>query len=140
MPAGRVFQAGTLSGNPLATAAGVATLKLLRDHPPYDHLEALGRRLEAGLTAAARAAGVPHHFARVGSMWTLFFTPEAVTDFDTARGSDTARFARFFWAMMDRGVYLPCSQFEAAFLSAALTEAHIDSIIAAAAESLNGLA
>jgi glutamate-1-semialdehyde 2,1-aminomutase len=140
MPAGRVFQAGTLSGNPLATAAGVATLKLLRDHPPYERLETLGRKLEVGLTSAVRAAGLPHHFARVGSMWTLFFTSQPVTDFDSARTSDTTRFARFFWAMMDRGVYLPCSQFEAAFLSAALTDADVDTIIAAASESVNSLA
>jgi glutamate-1-semialdehyde 2,1-aminomutase len=136
MPAGPVFQAGTLSGNPAAMAAGVATLQELRDHPPYDRLEQLGRRLAEGLGQAADAAGVPHRLNRVGSMWTLFFAPGPVTDYDTAKQADTARFARFFWAMMDRGVYLPCSQFEAAFLSAAHTEGQIDQTVAAAREAL----
>jgi glutamate-1-semialdehyde 2,1-aminomutase len=136
MPAGPVFQAGTLSGNPLAMAAGLATLRELRDHPPYDHLETLSRRLADGLTHAARDANVPHRLQRVGSMWTLFFTAEPVTDYDTAKASDTARFGRFFWAMMDRGVYLPCSQFEAAFLSTALTDRHIEQTVAAAREAL----
>src|SRR5205807_867068 len=126
MPSGPVFQAGTLSGNPLAMAAGVATLQELKEHPPYARLERLGQKLAEGLQQAAQSAGVPHQLARVGSMWTLFFNAEPVTDYDVARKSDTKRFARFFWAMMDRGVYLPCSQFEAAFLSAAMTEADID--------------
>ena len=136
MPAGPVFQAGTLSGNPLAMAAGLATLQELRDHPPYERLEQLGRRLADGLHEAAAAAGVPHQVARVGSMLTFFFNPEPVTDYDVARRSDTARFARFFWAMIDRGVYLPCSQFEAAFLSAAHTGQHIAQTVAAAREAL----
>ncbi len=136
MPAGPVFQAGTLSGNPLAMAAGLATLQELRDHPPYDRLEHLGRLLEEGLHQAAAAAGVPHQIARVGSMITFFFNPEPVTDYDVARKSDTERFARFFWAMIDRGVYLPCSQFEAAFLSAAHTEQHVAQTVAAAREAL----
>jgi glutamate-1-semialdehyde 2,1-aminomutase len=139
MPAGPVFQAGTLSGNPLAMAAGLATLEELRDHPPYARLDQLGRRLADGLSDAARSGGVPHQLQRVGSMWTLFFAPQPVTDYETAKASDTARFGRFFWAMMDRGVYLPCSQFEAAFISAAHTEAHIDETIAAAREALASL-
>jgi glutamate-1-semialdehyde 2,1-aminomutase len=139
MPAGPVFQAGTLSGNPLAVAAGIATLRELRDQPPYDRLEQLGARLEDGLRDQATAAGVPHHLARCGSMWTLFFAAQPVTDYDTARASDTARFARFFWAMLDRGVYLPCSQFEAAFLSAAHTEELIDRTLGATEESLRAL-
>jgi glutamate-1-semialdehyde 2,1-aminomutase len=136
MPAGPVFQAGTLSGNPLAMAAGIATLEELRDQPPYAMLERLGMRLANGVLDAARAAGVPHQLARVGSMWTLFFTSNPVTDYDTAKKCDTARFGRFFWEMMNRGVYLPCSQFEAAFISAAHTEAHIDQTITAAREAL----
>jgi glutamate-1-semialdehyde 2,1-aminomutase len=136
MPAGPVFQAGTLSGNPVAMAAGIATLQELRDRPPYDRLEALGRRLADGLSEAARAAGLPHQLARCGSMWTLFFNAEPVVDYDTARKSDTARFARFFWALMDRGVYLPCSQFEAAFLSAAHTEQDIEKTLNAARAAL----
>jgi glutamate-1-semialdehyde 2,1-aminomutase len=136
MPAGPVFQAGTLSGNPLAMAAGLATLQELRDHPPYARLEQLGAMLAEGLGQAARAAGVPHQLARIGSMWTFFFNPDPVSDYDVARKSDTARFARFFWAMMDRGIYLPCSQFEAAFLSTAHTEQDIRQTVAAAQEAL----
>ncbi|HEY2784706.1 MAG TPA: glutamate-1-semialdehyde 2,1-aminomutase [Fimbriiglobus sp.] len=130
MPAGPVFQAGTLSGNPVAMAAGVATLKELQRTNPYARLDAMGARLEAGLRAAA--AGLPHQVNRVGSMITLFFTGTPVRDLATATTSDTKRFARFFWGMMDRGFYWPCSQFEAAFLSAAMTESQIDETIAAA--------
>ncbi len=137
MPAGPVFQAGTLSGNPLAMAAGLSTLLELRDHPPYARLEQLGQRLQNGLAQAATAAGVPHQVARAGSMWTLFFNAEPITDYDTAKKSDTERFAKFFWAMMDRGVYLPCSQFEAAFISAAHTDKHIDQTIAAAQQAFD---
>jgi glutamate-1-semialdehyde 2,1-aminomutase len=136
MPAGPVFQAGTLSGNPLAMAAGLATLQELRDHPPYARLEQLGRRLADGLRQAAIAAELPHQLARLGSMWTMFFNPEPVTDYDTARRSDTARFGRFFWAMIERGIYLPCSQFEAAFLSGAHTEQHVALTLAAARDAL----
>jgi glutamate-1-semialdehyde 2,1-aminomutase len=136
LPAGPVFQAGTLSGNPLAMAAGLASLEELRDHPPYARLDQLGERLGRGLVDAARQAGLACQLQRVGSMWTLFFAEQPVTDYDTAKQSDTARFARFFWAMMDRGVYLPCSQFEAAFLSTAHTEEHVDQTIAAAREAL----
>jgi glutamate-1-semialdehyde 2,1-aminomutase len=136
MPAGPVFQAGTLSGNPLAMAAGLATLQELKEHPPYQHLDQLGQMLGDGLQQAARDAGVPHQLARVGSMWTLFFNGAPVTDYDTAKKSDTQRFGKFFWAMMDRGVYLPCSQFEAAFLSTAMTEEHIRQTITAAREAL----
>jgi glutamate-1-semialdehyde 2,1-aminomutase len=139
MPAGPVFQAGTLSGNPLAMAAGVATLRELRDNPPYEQLERMTRTLCEGLDAAATAAGVAHQVGRVGSMWTLFFAPGPVSDLDTARRSDTARFATFFWAMLDRGVYLPCSQFEAAFVSAAHTDEHIAQTVAAAREALAAL-
>jgi glutamate-1-semialdehyde 2,1-aminomutase len=136
MPAGPVFQAGTLSGNPLAMAAGLATLRELAEHPPYARLEQLGQKLADGIGRAAAAAGVPHLLARVGSMWTLFFNPEPVGDYEAARRSDTACYARFFWAMLDRGVYLPCSQFEAAFLSTAHTDEHIVQTVAAAREAL----
>jgi glutamate-1-semialdehyde 2,1-aminomutase len=135
MPAGPVFQAGTLSGNPVAMAAGVATLKELKKTDPYPRLDRMGARLADGLRAAATDAGVSHQLNRVGSMWTLFFAPAPVRDLDTATASDKARFARFFWAMMDRGVYLPCSQFEAAFLSAAMADEHITQTIAAAREA-----
>ncbi|MBV8228824.1 MAG: aminotransferase class III-fold pyridoxal phosphate-dependent enzyme, partial [Planctomycetaceae bacterium] len=138
-PAGPVYQAGTLSGNPLAMAAGLATLGLLRDRPPYERLEALSARLEEGLRRAAVDAKVPHVVQRVGSMITLFFNPDPVHDYDDARRSDTKLFARFFWEMLARGVYLPCSQFEAAFVSAAHTEADIDHTIAAASEALRAI-
>lgn len=140
MPAGPVFQAGTLSGNPLAMAAGVATLQELRDHPPYERLEVLSQTLAEGLDQAAAAVELAHRVQRVGSMWTLFFTAGPVTDYDSAKQSDTARFARFFWAMMDRGIYLPCSQFEAAFVSAAHTEADIAQTLTAAREALTAAA
>ena len=144
LPAGKVFQAGTLSGNPLAVAAGTATLEELRDHPPYDHLERLGARLEAGFSAAATAAGITAWTARMGSMMTTFFQrgPAAVpvTGWRTAAQSDTARYAAFFWGMIDRGVYLPCSQYEALFISAAHTMADIDATVTAAGETLADLA
>ena len=136
LPAGPVFQAGTLSGNSLAMAAGAATLQELRDHPPYSRLEQLGKTLVDGLHEAASVSGIAHQVARVGSMWTFFFNPEPVTDYDAAKKSDTARFARFFWGMMDRGIYLPCSQFEAAFLSAVHTTQHVTQTIAAARDAL----
>ena len=136
MPAGPVFQAGTLSGNPVAMAAGIATLTELKTNPPYERLETLSARIEAGFTAACRGRSIPHRFNRVGSMWTLFFTGTPVTDLDTAKTCDTDRFARFFWAMMDRGVYLPCSQFEAAFTCGAMTDADIEATVKAATESV----
>jgi glutamate-1-semialdehyde 2,1-aminomutase len=139
MPAGPVFQAGTLSGNPLATAAGLTTLQELRDHPPYARLDQLGRAMEAGLNDAVVAAEIPHSVARIGSMFTFFFNPGPVRDYESACRSDTARFARFFWAMMDRGIYLPCSQFEAAFLSAAHTNEHVSKALVAAREALGDL-
>jgi glutamate-1-semialdehyde 2,1-aminomutase len=139
LPAGKVFQAGTLSGNPLATAAGAATLRVLRDENPYPKLEKLSARLESGLAAAAKDAGVAATTARVGSMLTLFFQAGPIVDWDTAAKSRTDLFARYFWNLIDRGVYMPCSQYEALFVSSAHTEADIDATIAAARESLNKL-
>jgi glutamate-1-semialdehyde 2,1-aminomutase len=136
MPAGPVFQAGTLSGNPVAMAAGIATLNELKTNPPYARLEEMSAKIEAGFTAAAKKLKIAHQFNRVGSMWTLFFTKTPVTDLDTAKTSNTKKFAKFFWAMMDRGVYLPCSQFEAAFTCAAMTDADIETTIEAAEASL----
>lgn len=140
LPAGPVFQAGTLSGNPVAMAAGVATLRELKENPPYDRLERLSAQIEQGLRSAATAAGVPHQFNRVGSMWTLFFTGTPVVDLETAKTSDTARFGKFFWGMMDRGIYLPCSQFEAAFTSAAHTDEDVRATVKAAREALQDVA
>jgi glutamate-1-semialdehyde 2,1-aminomutase len=135
-PLGGVYQAGTLSGNPLAVAAGLATLRALKDAGVYQRLETLGARLQAGLETASRAAGVPATVNRVGSMLTLFFTEEPVTDFASAKRSDTGRYAKFFHAMLARGVFLAASQFEAAFVSLAHSEADIDSAGAAAREAL----
>ncbi|MGZ3489278.1 MAG: glutamate-1-semialdehyde 2,1-aminomutase [Isosphaeraceae bacterium] len=138
-PAGPIYQAGTLSGNPLAMAAGLTTLRLLRDEPPYERLEVLSARLAEGLDRVATDAKVPHVVQRVGSMLTLFFHDGPVHNYEEAKQSDTRLFARFFWEMLARGVYLPCSQFEAAFVSAAHTEADIDRTIAAARESLQAI-
>jgi glutamate-1-semialdehyde 2,1-aminomutase len=136
LPAGKVFQAGTLSGNPLATAAGIATLRELRDRPPYERLEQLSARLAKGLDEAASAARLPHTVARVGSMMTLFFNGEPVVDWPTAARCDTKAFARYFWGLLERGAYMPCSQYEALFVSAAHGEADIDATIDAAREVL----
>jgi glutamate-1-semialdehyde 2,1-aminomutase len=133
-PQGPMYQAGTLSGNPLAMAAGIAQLKHLREKKAeiYPRLEALSAKLVEGVAAIAKEAGVPLCFNRVGSMFTWFFTAEPVTDWDSASKSDTAAFGRFFRAMLDAGIYLPPSQFEAAFLSAAHSEADTDVTIGAA--------
>jgi glutamate-1-semialdehyde 2,1-aminomutase len=139
-PAGPVFQAGTLSGNPLAMAAGLATIRLLETGNPYARLETIASRLEAGLHRLASEAGVPHVIQRVGSMLTLFFNPDPVHNYDDARRSDTPLYARFFWEMLVRGVYFPCSQFEAAFVSLAHTEVHVDQTLAAAREVFQVLA
>jgi glutamate-1-semialdehyde 2,1-aminomutase len=134
-PAGPVYQAGTLSGNPLAVAAGLATLRRLQKEDPYNKLEALGARLERGLVDAAQKNGAAIRVNRAGSMFTVFFTDREVFDFDSAKTSDTARFNRYFHSMLDQGIYMPPSQFEAAFISAAHTEADIDRTIAAAAKA-----
>ena len=140
LPAGKVFQAGTLSGNPLAVAAGTATLEELREHPPYAQLERHGARLEEGFRAAAAKAGLTVWIARVGSMMTMFFQrgsqPVPVTGWKTASQSDTGRYAAFFWGMIDRGIYLPCSQYEALFFSSMHTDADIDATTKAATEVL----
>jgi glutamate-1-semialdehyde 2,1-aminomutase len=130
-PLGGVYQAGTLSGNPLAVAAGLATLRALEDAPVYRRLEELGARVERDVVEAARAAGVPVRVNRVGSMLTVFFTAEPVTDYASAKRADTARYARYFHAMLEGGVFLAPSQFEAAFVSLA----HGDDELAAAARA-----
>ena len=135
-PLGSVYQAGTLSGNPLAVAAGLATIRALGGGDVYARLEALGRRLAEGFEAGARRAGVPLTVNRVGSMLTAFFCAEPVTDYATAKRADAARYGRYFHAMLERGVYLAPSQFEAAFVSLAHTEADLDATAKAAAEAL----
>ena len=134
-PEGPVYQAGTLSGNPLAMAAGLAVLRKL-DQAAYHRLDALGQRLETGITGALAAAAVSAQFHRVGSVFTLFFSAEPVTDFASAKRADTARYARFFHEMLDRGIYLPPAQLEAGFISLAHQEDDIDAFVAASREAL----
>ncbi len=138
-PAGPVYQAGTLSGNPLAVAAGLAALRRLDSEKPYAKLEALGLRLERGLMDAMAKSEVRGSVNRVGSMFTLFFTDRRVVDFTTAKTSDTVQFNAYFQAMLDGGIYLPPSQFEAAFISAAHTEADIDRTIQVAGNAFGRL-
>lgn len=135
-PVGPVYQAGTLSGNPLAMEAGLATLELLRRPGAYERLEALSARLADGLRWAGEQAGVPVTLNRVGSMLTPFFTDGPVTNYESATRADTARYARFHQAMLRRGVYLAPSQFEALFLSLAHGEDEIDRTLEAAEEAL----
>jgi glutamate-1-semialdehyde 2,1-aminomutase len=135
-PLGGVYQAGTLSGNPLAMAAGLTTLRALEDRKVYGRLDALGARLERGLIEAAEKAGMPLTVNRVGSMLTAFFCSAPVRDYAGARAADTARYARFFHAMLERGVALAPSQFEAAFVSLAHSEDDVDLAARAAAQAM----
>jgi glutamate-1-semialdehyde 2,1-aminomutase len=140
-PLGPVYQAGTLSGNPLAVAGGLATLRILAETPElYVTLEKGSARLVEGVAAAARKAGVPMTINRLGSMFTFFFTAGPVTDWDSASQSDTKRFGAFFRNMLEAGVYLPCSQYEAAFLSTAHQPPDFDETIRAAAGVLAEIA
>jgi glutamate-1-semialdehyde 2,1-aminomutase len=138
-PLGAVYQAGTLSGNPLAMRAGIETLRLLDEPGFYERLEAKGEQLEAGLRELAAKEGIALQCQRVGSMCTAFFTEQPVIDYQTARAADTDRYAAFFWAMLERGVYLPPSQFEAAFLSDAHAAADIETTLLAAKDALAAL-
>jgi len=140
-PSGPVYQAGTLSGNPLAMAAGLATLRILASRPEiYEHLEERSAMLAEGLLAAAAEAGVAATVNRVGSMMTLFFQPGPVTDYASAKRSDAARFARFFHAMLGLGHYLPPSQYECLFMSAAHSKADVAATIAAAKQAMEAVA
>jgi glutamate-1-semialdehyde 2,1-aminomutase len=139
-PVGPVYQAGTLAGNPLSVRAGLETLSALRETNPYAALDAAGTRLELGLRDALKKSGQPGCVNRAGSLLTMFLGPDRVRDADEARTSDSAKFARFFHGMIDRGINIPPSQFEAMFLSTAHTDADIDRTIAAAHESLRDLA
>jgi glutamate-1-semialdehyde 2,1-aminomutase len=141
-PAGPVYQAGTLSGNPLAMAGGIATLEILREPGTYETLEERAKQLEAGLTAAAQSANVPLVVNRVGSMLSPFFVSKAgstVKNFADASSADTKRYAQFFHSMLDHGIYLPPSQFEAWFISLAHTARHIDTTIQAASEAMKAI-
>jgi glutamate-1-semialdehyde 2,1-aminomutase len=133
-PLGPVYQAGTLSGNPLAVTAGLQTLELLAKPGTYERLEELGKQLEAGLRDALVALQTPACINRVGSMWTVFFGAEAVHDAPSARTCSTDLYARWFRGMLERGIYLPPSQFEAAFISLAHSEGDIETTVRAACE------
>ncbi len=135
-PLGPVYQAGTLSGNPLAVAAGLATLRQLEDPAVYARLERLGALFELGINEAARRSGVPVTVNRVGSMLTAFFSEGPVTDYASAKRADTGRYARFFHAMLERGVFLAPSQFEAAFVSLAHSEQDLDTAARACREAM----
>jgi len=141
-PLGPVYQAGTLSGNPLAMAAGIATVGYLRDRRAevYAQLEKRSAAVADGVAAKAANAGVPLTTNRVGAMFTWFFRPGAVTDFASAAGSDTKRFAAFHQAMLQAGVWLPPSQYEAAFLSTAHTEDDVAQTVGAAGAAFDAIA
>jgi len=138
-PVGPVYQAGTLSGNPLATAAGIATLDALMAPGVFESIEAKHTRLGAGLGSIAAEAGIPVCRTQVGSMACMFFNDGPVTNYAQATASNTERYGRFFWGMLDRGVYFAPSQFEAAFMSSAHDDTHIDRTLEAAREVLKTL-
>ena len=139
-PLGQVYQAGTLSGNPLAVAGGLATLKVLKSAPElYEQMDEKSGWLVEGVEKAAHDAGVAMTANRVGSMFTFFFNDGPVTDWESSSKSDTDRFALFFRGMLDLGCYLPCSQFEAAFLSAVHTDEDVAGTIEAAGKVLTAL-
>jgi glutamate-1-semialdehyde 2,1-aminomutase len=138
-PLGPVYQAGTLSGNPLAMAAGLAALDALQSSDAWNRLEAVGSELEQGMVAVAKATQIPMQFQRIGSMFCGYFTEEPVWNLADAMRSDRTRFARFFHGMLDRGVYLAPSQFEAGFISTAHTSAEIEATIRAAEAVLKTL-
>ena len=135
-PSGAMYQAGTLSGNPLAMAAGIATLTELRKPGQYEKLEQKGQKLSEGISQAIRESGVEAQIVRIGALFCLFFTAQPVVDYASARTSDTARFARFFWNMLRQGVYLPPSQFEGCFISLALEDEMIEETVRAAKVAL----
>jgi glutamate-1-semialdehyde 2,1-aminomutase len=139
-PLGPVYQAGTLSGNPIAMAAGLTAIEILGRPGTYERLNELGTQLGDGLAAAAAAAKVPVQINRIGSMVTMFFTATPVTDYATAKTSDTAKFGAFFRAMREAGVFLPPSQYEAMFVSLAHTDDDLAKVIAGAKSALSSLA
>jgi glutamate-1-semialdehyde 2,1-aminomutase len=138
-PAGPVYQAGTLSGNPLAVAAGLKTLEILRRPGIYERLDSLTSKLTSGLLTAAPRLGVGLTVNRVGSMFTAFFTPDPVSDYASAKKSDTAAYGVFFRSLLDSGVYFPPSQFEAAFVSTSHSEGDVATTLQAVEFALAGL-
>ncbi|MEM6689395.1 MAG: glutamate-1-semialdehyde 2,1-aminomutase [Planctomycetota bacterium] len=139
LPAGKVFQAGTLSGNPVAVAAGSKTLELLKENPPYELLDKRGMRLAEGLDSAASKAGIAYQMQAVGSMMTLFFHDGPVNSWNEAAQCDTTAFGKYFWGLIEKGIYMPCSQYEALFFSVLHDEAIIDQTIDAATQVLTSL-
>lgn len=139
LPAGKVFQAGTLSGNPVAVAAGNATLRILKETRPYEKLEVSSQRLADGLDKAATNAAIEHTVQSVGSMITLFFHPGPVDNWTDADQCNRPLFAKYFWGMIQQGIYMPCSQFEALFVGTLHSEALIDQTIEAAEAVLQSL-
>jgi glutamate-1-semialdehyde 2,1-aminomutase len=135
-PSGPMYQAGTLSGNPLAMSAGVAALALIREEKVWDELEARARQLETGIATAAQKAAVPVQQTRVGTMFTTFFSETEPRDWNTVKGADKVRFGKFFQKMLENGVYLAPSQFEAGFLSTLHDETVIEATIAAAEKAM----
>ena len=135
-PAGPMYQAGTLSGNPLAMAAGIATLKELRKPGQYELLESKGQLLEAGITKVLHDQRIEAQFKRVGAMFCLYFNAAPVTNYEDAKRSDTTFFARYFWHMLERGIYLPPSQFESCFISLALDDAMLEETVHALSQAL----
>jgi glutamate-1-semialdehyde 2,1-aminomutase len=138
-PSGPVYQAGTLSGNPLAMAAGIATLKKVMEPGFYENLDLKMQRLTAGMHEACRHSPVPVYFKSIGAKFGLFFTAEEVHNYAGAKKADTKAYARFFWRMIEQGIYLAPSQFEAGFLSSAHTDEQLDLTIKAARESFASL-
>ena len=138
-PLGDMYQAGTLSGNPLAVSAGVATLTELRSPDVYDRIDRLAQRLTNGLSEAFRRVEIPSTINRVGSMFTGFMNPGPVDSLERVEASDAALYGRYFHAMLERGVYIAPSQFEAGFVSTAHTEEDIDRVIAVAEDALTHL-
>ena len=138
-PAGPVYQAGTLSGNPLAVAAGLKTLEILRRPGLYERLDSLTGKLTSGLIAESARLGVALTVNRVGSMFTAFFTPGPVSDYASAKKSDTAAYGLFFSFLLEAGVYFPPSQFEAAFVSTSHSEGDVAATLQAANLAFSGL-
>jgi glutamate-1-semialdehyde 2,1-aminomutase len=138
-PAGPVYQAGTLSGNPLAVAAGLKTLEILRRPGIYERLDLLTGKLTSGLMAAGARVGMPLTVNRVGSMFTAFFTPDSVSDYATAKKADTAAYGLFFRSLLEMGVYFPPAQFEAAFVSTSHSEGDVKATLEAASYGFSRL-
>ncbi|HJQ14116.1 MAG TPA: aminotransferase class III-fold pyridoxal phosphate-dependent enzyme, partial [Anaerolineales bacterium] len=136
-PAGPMYQAGTLAGNPLAMSAGIAALDLIREQTIWEEMERRGRQLQAGIESAAKKAGVPIQQTRVGTMFTTFFSETTPIDWNTVQAADKARFGKFFQKMLATGVYLAPSQFEAGFLSVAHDENVIAETLAAVEKTFN---